>query len=390
MTGRFNAWGDFGGLRTAQALEYDMFYGVANGQRPDIGGHYHPRGDLDLPVFDRIREVYDNVRQYDKWSLHAENEVDVAIVYPRYNRHYYPANPLRSVPAAVRMLDELKVQFDLVTDFVSWDKYSLLIIPDDAVFTPSMVEKLQKHIARGGSVIASGSSTLLKDGKEFPVKDWPVKYVGKIPYDPLYFVPAGKFAETLPDMFLSLYADGTQVEASEGAKVEMYCAKPYVNGQWDGLRGNFYLPPEGATKDPFVVQKGKVVYIAGNLFAGYASHAPKELRELIRKIMEELHSTPILKTENMPSFSRAFVQQKDSYRMVHLLAYCPEKRCNAIIAEDRITVIDAKISLKVDGKKINKVYLAPNGQVLPFEIKDGYCNVTVPRFDGYSLLVFEE
>ena len=390
MTGRFNAWGDFGGLRTAQALEYDMFYGVANGQRPDIGGHYHPRGDLDLPVFDRIREVYDNVRQYDKWSLHAENEVDVAIVYPRYNRHYYPASPLRSVPAAVRMLDELKVQFDLVTDFVSWDKYSLLIIPDDAVFTPSMVEKLQKHIARGGSVIASGSSTLLKNGKEFPVKDWPVKYVGKIPYDPLYFVPAGKFAETLPDMFLSLYADGTQVEASEGAKVEMYCAKPYVNGQWDGLRGNFYLPPEGATKDPFVVQKGKVVYIAGNLFAGYASHAPKELRELIRKIMEELHSTPILKTENMPSFSRAFVQQKDSYRMVHLLAYCPEKRCNAIIAEDRITVSDAKISLKVDGKKINKVYLAPNGKVLPFEIKDGYCNVTVPRFDGYSLLVFEE
>ena len=76
--------------------------------------------------------------------------------------------------------------------------------------------------------------------------------------------------------------------------------------------------------------------------------------------------------------------------MVHLLAYCPEKRCNAIIAEDRITVLDAKISLKTDGKKISKVYLAPAQKELPFEIKDGYCQVTVPRFDGYTLLVFEE
>ena len=46
MTGRFNDWGDFGGLRTAEGLEYDLFYGAANGQRPDIGGHFHPRGDL--------------------------------------------------------------------------------------------------------------------------------------------------------------------------------------------------------------------------------------------------------------------------------------------------------------------------------------------------------
>ena len=36
MTGRFNDWGDFGGLRTAEGLEYDLFYGAANGQRPDI------------------------------------------------------------------------------------------------------------------------------------------------------------------------------------------------------------------------------------------------------------------------------------------------------------------------------------------------------------------
>ena len=117
MTGRFYEWGDFGGLRTAEGLEYDLFYGAANGMRPDIGGHFHPRGDLDLPVFDRIREVYGNLQQYDEWVLDAVNEPEIALVYPsgRYDR---PAGS--AVESAVRMLTELKIQFDLVTEFASW------------------------------------------------------------------------------------------------------------------------------------------------------------------------------------------------------------------------------------------------------------------------------
>ena len=389
MTGRFNNWGDFGGLRTAEALEFDMFYGKANGMVPDIGGHYHPRGDLDLPVFDRIREVYSTLQKYDKWSLHAENEVDVALVYPRYERFYYPASYQKSVPAAARMLDELKVQFDMVSDFVPWDKYSLLIIPDDAVFTPSMAEKLEKHIRKGGAVIASGISGMVKGEKDFRIEGWPVKYKGKIPYDPLYFAPAGRFAENLPEMFLSVYASGAQVVPEEGAETEMFCVKTSVNGEWDGIRGNYYLPPEGPTKDPFLVKKGNIVYLAGEIFTGYANRAPREFRTLLTNILKELHPAPLLKTEGLPSFARAFVQKKDRCRMVHLLAYCPEKRCNAIIAEDRICVPESMIFLKTDGAQIRKVYLAPEEKALPFEIRDGYCQVTVPRFDGYALIVFE-
>ena len=63
MTGRFYDWGDFGGLRKEEGIEYDLFYGLANGMRPDVGGHFHPRGDMDQPVFDLIRSLYSNIQQ---------------------------------------------------------------------------------------------------------------------------------------------------------------------------------------------------------------------------------------------------------------------------------------------------------------------------------------
>jgi hypothetical protein len=53
MTGRFHrSWGDFGGLRTEASLEYDCLYGLANGMRPTVGGHAHPRGDMQHAVFE--------------------------------------------------------------------------------------------------------------------------------------------------------------------------------------------------------------------------------------------------------------------------------------------------------------------------------------------------
>lgn len=102
-----------------------------------------------------------------------------------------------------------------------------------------------------------------------------------------------------------------------------------------------------------------------------------------------LEPKPKFKSSTLPSFARAFVQKKSGMELVHVLAYCPEKRCNAIAVEDRITLLNTELSLRTDGKNINRVYLAPDRKELPFELKDGYCKVTVPEITGYALIVFE-
>lgn len=386
MTGRFNDWGDFGGLRTAEGLEYDLFYGAANGMRPDIGGHAHPRGDLDLPVFDRIREVYAAMQKYDEWVLDAVNEPEIALVYPLQEEKYRPSGT--AVESAVRMLTELKIQFDLVTEFASWDRYRLLIFPDDVLFTPSIAERVKKHLSRGGKVLASSRSGLDSEGKRFALSDWPAVYQGAIGYDPLYFMPAGPLAEGLPVMPLSVYASGTKVEPAADAKTEMFLVKPHLPYGWDGLRTSSYNPPDRVTEEPFLVRNEKIVYISGELFTGYAKRAPKQLRELLRNAIRSLVPDLKLRTKNLPSFARAFVQKKENTELVHLLAYCPEGRGQASAVEDRITLADAEISLRTDGRQARKVCLAPDRKELPFEQKDGYCIVRVPRIDGYGLLVF--
>ena len=386
MTGRFNDWGDFGGLRTAEGLEYDLFYGAANGMRPDIGGHFHPRGDLDLPVFDRIREVYSNMQQYDEWVLDAVNAPEIALVYPVKEEQYRPTGT--AVESAVRMLTELKIQFDLVTEFASWDRYKLLIFPDDVVFTDSIAKRVEKHLKRGGKVLATSRSGLDSEGKQFAVADWPAVYQGKTTYDPLYFQPAGELAEGLPHMPLSVYAGGLLVKAAEYAKAEMYLVKPYLPSGWDGLRSNYYNPPEKVTDEPFLVRDDQIVYISAELFTGYAKRAPKQLRELLGNAIRSLVPDLKLKSSTLPSFARAFVQKKGNAELLHILAYCPEGRGQASAVEDRITLVDTEISLRTDGP-VRKVYLAPARQELPYELKGGYCTVRVPLITGYALIVFE-
>ena len=389
MTGRFNHWGDFGGLRSIPALEFDLFYGIAHGMRPDIGSHMHPRGDMYEPVFDFTRELYTNFQRYDEWSLNAKNKVETAIVYFRHPRAYYPGQDRNTLRAAVRCFEEMKLQFDVVSEFVSWDKYDLLVFPDDVVFTEEITRRVEAHLAKGGKILATGASGLDSTGTKFAVKEWPAVFKAMSPYKPLFFQPSGKYAAGLPNMPLDLYAEGCSVAAAEGANAEMTLVKPYINKGWDGLRGNWYTPPQESTGEPFILEKGNIIYIAGKIFNGYHRHAPHQFRTLLANILAEFTPRPLLRTANLPSFARVALQEKGNYRMVHLMAYCPEKRCECMIVEDRITVVDGEIQIRLDDRPVSKVYLAPERTPLEFTVEDGYCKVTVPRFDGYTLLVLE-
>lgn len=388
MTGRFNDWGDFGGLRTAEGLEFDLFYGAANGMRPDIGGHFHPRGDLDLPVFDRIREVYHNMQQYDPWVLDAVNEPEIALVYPVKEEEYRPNGT--AVESAVRMLTELKIQFDLVSEFAAWDRYKLLIFPDDVIFTDSIAGRVQKHLQRGGKVLATFRSGMDAEGKNFALAQWPATAPAAAPYNPLCFQPAGPLAEGMPEMPLSVYASGMLVQPSADSKVEMFLVKPYLSYGWNGLRSNFYNPPQKVTNEPFLVRNEQIIYINAAIFTGYAQRAPKQLRQLLGNAIIALMPDLKFKSSALPSFARVFVQKKENTELVHILAYCPETRGQACAVEDRISLFDTEFSLRIDdGRQVQKVYLAPDRQELPFTLQNGYCTVRVPRITGYALVVFE-
>ncbi len=386
MTGRFFDWGDFGGLRPEPSVEYDMLYGLGNGMRPDISDHFPPNGEFPQPVFEMVRNIYARLRRLDPWLEDAMNVNRTAIVYPGSIRRLRSS---RSLKGAVRILDELQIQFDVVTDYVSWESYDLLIFPDDVELTPPMLERLKKHLAKGGRIFATGASGKTPNG--FAAAWWPAVPDHGKPFDPVYFMPQGKYAAGLPQMPLSVYADAERCLAAPGSAVEQFLVQPYLNRGWDGERTNYYMAPDKISENVFVAEKNGVVYCAGRIFEGYFKRAPYHLRLLVGNILSALRPDCEFQSHGLPAFARAFVQRSPDgrRRLVHLLAYQPEIRGATNTLETPALLEGIDIAVKLDGMPVTQVYSAPDRIPLDYSVKDDFCTMRIDRLCGYKLIVIE-
>ncbi|MDD4145339.1 MAG: alpha-L-fucosidase [Prolixibacteraceae bacterium] len=391
MTGRFYDWGDFGGLRPEAAIKSELLYGLANGMRPNVGGHFHPRGDLENAVLNRIEKIYKELQTMEPWFDNAKNITEIAVVYSKGDENILKQSMSDdNLLATVRILDELKQQFDVVNSHSDWSKYKVLIIPDDIVFTDEIARRVKAHLAAGKAVISSGSSGLDPEQKKFVLeKEWGVRYLGENSFDPAYFTVGKNFNIGLPDMPLSQYSTGIDLEAMAGTKVEATLIKPYYNRHWDGEYAFYYTPPDKVTDLPALTVNGNVAHFSHRIFSGYADKASVELKRVFSNVLDSYLPDPVFKSGDLPSFARAFVTEQPGRRMVHLLSYVPEMRGQTQMIEEPIKLNNIKISLRVDGKIPEKVYIAPGRKSLRHKVENGYINVTVPECNGYSMIVFE-
>ena len=382
MTGRFYDWGDFGGLRPAVSLKYDLLYGMAHGMRPNIGGHFHPRGDRDQAVFDRIREVYSELRKYDDHLLDATSLTDTAIICSTDTRELRTSTPLRS---AVRMLEELKIQFDVVLadSTKEWNQYKLLVLPEDSEISPLLAERVRKHISEGGAFFACGSLAAKEFGRELGVE-----YLHESGMDPVYFNMNGDYATGLDDMYLSLYAPACAAKVT-GGKGASRLVKPYYNRAWTGTHAIFYTPPHEETALPFIVSKDKNVWCAGNIFSGYSTRGALHLRDIVKNIIFSLLEKPLIKTGKLPACSRVIVNEKHGNLNVSITAFSPEQRGKAMVLEDPLTVVNGSLQILTTGRRITEVFLAPDNTPVEFSQKGEYTEIKLPTFEGFALAVLK-
>ena len=383
MSGRFNTWGDFGSLRTTEAIEYDVFFGLANGMRPNIGDHLHPAGTLFDSVFDRVGEVYAKAKQYDPWFRDAENLVDLAVVIP---------DQLEKTPALVgvtRILSELKIQFDFIDEHCDWSRYNTLILPDHVAADDRYRSLLQAHLEAGGKILATGRSGLDANGEKFVFeKYWGCRYAGKCSHDPAYFKLTGKYAQELPDLPLALNTRCEKIEAADQNNVAGILVAPHSNKQWDGVYSIFYAPPERETDEPFLLLGKQCAYTPFALFESYSTSTTPDLRKLVEIMLRHLEVDPLVRNlKHLPSTARAFVSQKSDMQILHLFNYVPELRGASLMVEDALPLGGIQIRMKTGGRKVKKLYLAPEQTVIDFTEHGQYIDFTVPESFGYAMIV---
>ena len=381
MTGRFNRWSDFGGLRNATTLKYELFFAMANGLRPNIGDHLSPDGKVNETVFDRCKEVFGELRKYDHWFEDSVPFTDTAVVWHKGAEIRHKA----AVSGAVRLLTEMKMQFDIVTTASSWDKYQLLVFPDGVIFDDEIRKRVAAHAAKGGHIIASGLSGL--EGSTFP-EEWGVDFVKNTPFTPAYFIPGKEVAQE-NFMTYSFYEEACAVTPKAGTELFSPLVRPAINRGWTGIIPEYYNPPYEKSEYPFVTVKDRSIYCSGNIFQGYAKTAPVPVREELAQALEKTCYNALLKVKGAPSFLQLYLNTIPTGVTVSMLAFLPEKRGAEMESiEDELTAGNFELSLKLE-KDPAKVTLLPSGKELSFKREGEYITFTVPEFTGFGLIAVE-
>ncbi len=401
MTGRFHkSWGDFGGIRTEPSLEYDCIYGIANGLYTTIGDHFHPRGDINVAVAEMDARIYKRLQKLEPWMEDAKpvTEIAMPMIYPYpgldmlspKKQPVYAKND-RAIRGGTRMLCELRQQFDIPSYYASWDSYDVLVLPDYIPATEEFRKRIRRHLDKGGKIIASAWSGLDADTGAFAFDEWGVKYLKDNDFDPAFFNVAPAFADGFPTMPMNFYCKGVDIEANDGSQVLGTLWAPYYNRHWDGEHGFLYMPPDKDTGRPAITCNGQVGYVSHAVFSSYFESANVPTRLILKGLLERLLPRPVLKTPDAPSFARVTVMEQPTRRMVYYLTYLPESRGSGVnMIEEPMLVENQRILLRMDGKRYQKAYLAPDYVPLSMTEEDGYVCVTVPRIQGYAVVVFEE
>ncbi len=391
MTGKFHtSWGDFHSLKNRAALEYECFQMLALGAKCSIGDQLHPTGKLDEATYDLIGAVYKQVEAREPWCRGARAISDVGVLTPE---EFY-VGPDRQIPpasfGAVRMLSELKAQFDVLDSKSDFSRYRVLVLPDRIEADDALARKLEDYVAKGGSLLVSYASGLDPKGERFALECLGLDYAGDAPFSPDFLVIDGPLGEGLPRTELVMYMRGKAVKPRAGAQVLMGTHVPYFNRTWDHFFSHRHTPSAGKPGGPGIVQNGRCIYFMHPLFTQYHANAPLWVKRLAGNALKRLLPDPVMEVKGPSSVLSALNEQPGEKRwVVHLLHYIPERRGQAFdVIEDVIPVADIDVRVKTP-QAVRRAVLAPEGRVIETRREGPYTVFRLPVLDGHQMIALE-
>ena len=278
MTGRFQAdWGDFGGIKSQASFAYDLYDALSNGCSICFGDHLHPAENLIESLYERVGQVYAECEIYEKYALSSTYVAEIGIFN---DGDIFALNDARFI-GVVRMLNELKYTYNLITEESDFSRYKLLILPDTHLLGGKAAKKLSAYIKGGGKVLSTGISALNKRKTGFALSAYAgMEFCGLDQENYPYFTfTKGEDTQTK----WAEYRSGILMKNNGGEELATYFA-PYNKRYYDGRHGYFYTPPKALTEYSSAILCENVAHISFFIFSAYAEHFLAEHRTLVGKI----------------------------------------------------------------------------------------------------------
>lgn len=393
MTGKFHTtWGEFGGFKHPNALRYEAALNLANGAKICVGDQMHPQGMLDEVTYGLIGEAYKEVEEKEAWCDDVEAVADIGLLTEECIKRKDMDNPHdfvgKSDSGAVRMLLEGNYLFNVIDMEEDFSKYKVIILPDVILLDSSLEKKLKDYIRQGGKVLATGQSGLDEDEDRFAI-DLGIKYEGKNPYKPDYFIPQFSYQGLGSTSFI-MYSDGIKISLDKG-EILGEREDSYFNRDLLHFSSHFHTPNEPGKRSPGMVRSDSGIYIAWKVFSDYATKGHLILKDMVKYALDELLIDSKTLVTNLKEQGVTTLQhQKEQGRFIHHLLYAvPVKRGEGVeVIEDIVPIYDIQVQLQVE-QNIEKVYLAPQMTEVEFCQADNKITYTVEKVNCHQMVVLE-
>jgi hypothetical protein len=390
MTGRFHrTWGDFGGLKTQAALEYEVFSMLAGGSRCSIGDQLHPRGVLEPAVYERIGRVYASVEAKEPWCADAVPLVEVGVFLttsPTTAGDLHRASDADE--GALRMLLELQYQFQFIDREAEFSRFPALILPDGVTLPADLAAKARAYLQAGGKLLLSGRSGLTPAGDGFALPEVGLEYLGPGEYEPDYILCRAAIRDGIPDLPLVQYERGHRVAARDGTEVLADTVNPYFQRHWRHYSSHHQTPYDRPSGRPGVTRRGNVIYIASPLFTAYKKQAYPAHRDIVGNCLRLLVPERWIHA-GLPTGGQVTLLQQPGRLVAHLLYYVWQRRAPDLdVIEDVVPLHGVDLAVRTAHAPA-RVYLAPEQRALDFAFERGVTRCVVPEVRGHQIVVFE-
>ncbi len=354
MSARFQfSWGDFGGLRTPAALEFDMIDAMMYGYAISFGDHMHPVDGMEDEVIERIGKVFEKKMQYEPFDEDAKPVVEVGVLIDRKDS----LAPIH-IKGLAKMLCELKLPYNIYDTELDFSAAKLLIIPKAVELNDSVKAKLLEFKNNGGKILFAGDA--IDVAKELGVIDY-VEVLGNDTADNTYF--------TLPNstMRWGSYNPCKLIKNNGGIELSKYVSNVF-NKVNDGRHIYAYFPQGNVTDMSTAITDGNTAVICFDVFTSYYKGYLKEQKQLVSLAINSLLKEKFIEVEGLPSTACISVLENSLNKIVHVKTTYPELRgIGRGIIEEHNLVKDATITIKGE----YKVYTLPEMKKVKAKVKGG-------------------
>lgn len=400
MTGKFHTtWGEFGGYKHPNALQYECSAMIAFGAKCSIGDQLHPSGEMNMSTYRLIGKSYEYIKKCESFCKNIENVAEIALLSAQSviegGRHAGKDNDI----GAARILLEGHFLFDVIDTEMNFSKYKLLILPDVICVNDVLKERLDDYLSNGGKLILTGQSGI-EDGQF--IFDIGADYFGPSPYCPDYILPDEQIRPDFIEDPVVMYMCSQRIKATQGKSLgNIY--DPYFNRSYNHFCSHQHTPnkPEVSGFDCGVVH-GNILYLAHPIFSLYRGVGAIFYKDYAIKVINNFMGKSKIQT-NLPSTSRISLmhQESECRYVLHLLhantvnrggpmkleggTKTGESRSVEII-EGLTDLYNTKIDL-VTKNPVKKVVLEPQNREIGFEFIDNRLCFSIDKFNCHQMVL---